>query len=51
MADEVEVVVIEFSELAKDLEGEEFYEQPVVYTFGGRREFKDKGEDSALYNP
>lgn len=53
MADDiVEVTEINMADLAIELEGPEFYDQPVVYYFGGgKREFVDKGEDSALYNP
>ena len=50
--DQVEVVVVDFSELAIELEGDEFYKQPVVYYFGGgKKEFLDPGEDGNLYNP
>jgi len=39
-------------DLAIELEGDEFYKKPVVYTFGGgKREFLDKGIDSNLYDP
>lgn len=52
MSDTVEVVEIDMGDLAKQLEGDEFYKQPVVYSFGGgAREFVDPGEDGALYNP
>ena len=50
--DQVQVVEIDMADLAIELEGDEFYAKPVVYTFGGgKREFKDAGEDSNLYNP
>ena len=50
--DQVQVVVIDVADLAIELEGEDFYTKPVVYTFGGgKREFRDAGEDSNLYNP
>lgn len=49
--DRVQVVEIDLADLAIELEGNEFYKQPIVYTFGGRRVFKDAGEDSNLYNP
>jgi hypothetical protein len=52
MADEVQVIEIDMADLAIELNGPEHFEQPNVYSFGGgKREFKDKGEDSALYNP
>ncbi len=48
----VQVVVIDLAELAIELEGDEFYKEPVVYYFGsGKREFIDTGKDSTLYNP
>lgn len=50
--DQVQVVIIDLADKAIELEGAEFYEEPVVYYWGGgKREFKDKGKDSTLYNP
>jgi len=50
--DQVEVVIIDMGDLAMEVEGDEFFEQPTVYSFGGgKREFKDKGLDSSLYDP
>jgi len=48
----VQVVEINLADLAIELEGDEFYKEPVVYYFGGgKREFIDQGENSTLYNP
>lgn len=50
--DQVQVIEIDMGDLAIEVEGEDYYKPPVVYFFGGgKREFDDKGEDSALYNP
>lgn len=49
--DQVQVVIIDLADMAIELEGAEFYEEPVVYYWGGgKREFKDLGKDSNLYN-
>ena len=50
--DQVQVVEIDMADLVLELDGPEFYKQPIVYYFGGgKREFEDKGEDSNIYNP
>jgi len=50
--DQVEVIEIDMGDLAIELEGDAYFEKPVVYSFGGgKREFRDKGLDSSLYDP
>lgn len=52
MADDtVQTREIDFKNLVIAVEGEEFYRKPNAYEFQGGRVFKDKGADSAIYNP